>query len=227
MKDSLLTDWGERGIRHAIHIKQLCRSGDRMDTNVHKESNVCSRTARKDETLETLKFNDGFIKATAAGTPKLFLKLFFLFRFHTSASPTVQFRYQWWQRVCVCVFTVALFLQGPRLRHSETLHDLVLLPCLLVLRVRLIRWPLQHATVEGVATSPVGFLRPRPTVHWTKEEGDTKGRRRGEEGLGFVHFPDCPYSHWYFSTSFQCPMFGLILLRTVCHTHWRGQSHVR
>lgn len=99
MKDSLLTDWGERGIRHAIHIKQLCRSGDRMDTNVHKESNVCSRTARKDETLETLKFNDGFIKATAAGTPKLFLKLFFLFRFHTSASPTVQFRYQWWQRV--------------------------------------------------------------------------------------------------------------------------------
>lgn len=103
MKDSLLTDWGERGIRHAIHIKQLCRSGDRMDTNVHKESNVCSRTARKDETLETLKFNDGFIKATAAGTPKLFLKLFFLFRFHTSASPTVQFRYQWWQRVCVCV----------------------------------------------------------------------------------------------------------------------------
>lgn len=126
------------------------------------------------------------------GLQNFFFKLFFLIQVshlsftHCPVQVSV---------VTARVLTVALFLQGPRLRHSETLHDLVLLPCLLVLRVRLIWWPLQHATVEGVATSPVGFLRPRPAVHWTKEEGDTKGRRRGEEGLGFVHFPDCPYSH--------------------------------
>lgn len=72
------------------------------------------------------------------------------------------------QRADVCVaHTLALLLHAPRLGHGETLHDLVLLPSLGVLRVHLVRRPLQHSAVEGVAVSPARFLRPRHAVHWT------------------------------------------------------------
>lgn len=63
--------------------------------------------------------------------------------------------------------TVSLLLHGPRLRHGETLHNLVLLPSLLVFGVHFVWWPLQHATIKRVAVPAGLFLWPRHSVYWT------------------------------------------------------------
>lgn len=68
--------------------------------------------------------------------------------------------------VAVCVArTLSFFLHGSRLRHGETLHDLVLLASLQILRIHLVWWPLQHATVKSVAAPAASILWPRDTIH--------------------------------------------------------------
>lgn len=82
------------------------------------------------------------------------------------------------ERADVCApRTLSLLLHAPRLGHGQTLHDLVLLPGLRVFRVHLVRRPLQHSAVEGVAVPPAGFLRPRHAVHCGHTEGKLAWRK--------------------------------------------------
>ena len=50
--------------------------------------------------------------------------------------------------------TFSLFQHRARLRHSEALHGLILLTCLLIIRVGLVWWPLQQTTVKGLTVPP-------------------------------------------------------------------------
>lgn len=75
--------------------------------------------------------------------------------------------------VFVFACTLSLLLHAPWLGHGETLHDLILLPSLWVFRIHLIRRPLQHATVKGVAVSSARFLWPRHTIYWTEGKINT------------------------------------------------------
>lgn len=85
---------------------------------------------------------------------------------------------------CVFACTLSLLLHdGPWLGHGETLHDLILLPGLRVFGIQLVRWPLQHATVKGVAVPPARLLRPLHTVNWT---GRTT-KRQSLESMRTIH----------------------------------------
>lgn len=88
----------------------------------------------------------------------------------------------WLKCVLKSMLTLSLLFDGLWFRHSETLHGLIFLLCLVILRLLGLAVRVhQHAAVKGVAVPPGILAGPRHPVHCGREV----------KRLAVTHFNQC------------------------------------